>query len=101
MTHNVYGHITDRRLGEFFIEIQRVQFEKERVRLSAMGSVFMFFSFLLVGSILLTLQLLSITEFLVLLIATLIILIIATYPYVKSLKREEELLDQMSEKLRK
>jgi hypothetical protein len=99
MVHNVYGHITDKQLGEFYIEIQRLQLEKERVRIVAMGAIFMFFAFIVIGFILFMIKILLVGQFLLLLIAVLIILIIATFPYIRSLKKEEAILDQMKLRL--
>ena len=101
MIHNVYGHISDRKLGEFFLEVQRIQLEKERVRLAAMGAIAMFFTFLVVGPILFILGMFTLSEFLALHFVGLAILVIASYPYVRTLQKEENVLARMENKLKK
>ena len=81
------------------IKMQKLYLERDRVYMIAQAATYAFFSFLLVGMVGLMKGLFILEQFFALLFMGVIILLIASYPYMKSLMDEKKFLDILEEKL--
>ena len=80
------------------IELKKIHLEKERVFMIAQASTYMFFIFLLVGLTGLMLQKLEIEHFFFLLFLGILILLVSSHPYLKTIKDEKDFLDSLLKK---
>jgi hypothetical protein len=83
------------------IDLQKIYLERDRVSMIAKAATQMFFLFLLVGLIGVLKAFFTVQDFSLLLFIGITILLIATQPYIKSLKKEERFLDSIKEKIPK
>ena len=101
MRKSYYEQIATSDLGQIYVRIQEIQLLKQRAELPAFGSVFMFFAFMVVGPVLFVIKEITLGQFLLLLTAALVIFIIASAPYIASLKREQHALQELHKNLNK
>jgi hypothetical protein len=81
------------------IDLQKIYLERDRVSMIAHAATQMFFLFILVGLIGVLKAYFSVQDFTLLLFMGVAILLIASHPYIKSLKKEERFLESVREKI--
>ncbi|MGM5483422.1 MAG: hypothetical protein ACQER9_00725 [Nanobdellota archaeon] len=81
------------------IEMQKLYIERDRVKAISNAATYMFFIYILVGLIGILKSFFSVQEFLLLLVMAIAILLIASYPYTRSLKKEQIFLNKIEKKL--
>lgn len=82
------------------IKMQKLYLERDRVYMIAQASTYMFFLYLLVDFVGLLKGYFNIGQFFILLFMGIMILLIASYPYMKSLMDENKFLDLLESKLK-
>lgn len=82
------------------IRMQKLYLERDRVFMIAQAATYMFFLYLLVGLVGLLKDYFKIGQFFMLLFMGIIVLLIASYPYMKSLMDENHFLDVLESKVK-
>lgn len=82
------------------VHMQKIYLERNRVSMIAQSAIFTFFLYLLVGMIGLMKAYFNVQEFMIMLTMGLAILFIATHPYMKSLKDENDFLNSIEKKIK-
>lgn len=82
------------------IRMQKLYLERDRVYMISQAATYMFFLYLLAGLVGLMKGFFVIEQFFILLFMGVIILLIASYPYMRSLMDEKKFLDILEEKLK-
>jgi len=82
------------------IKLQKIRLERMKVHTVAQSATLMFFIYLLAGLIGVMKNFFSIKEFFILLIMGISILFIATSPYMKNIKQEFDILDDMEKNIK-
>jgi hypothetical protein len=95
----VDDNVTVEDITDVDIDLQKIYLERDRVSMVATAATQMFFLFLLVGLIGVLKQFFTVQDFSLLLFIGITILLIATQPYIKSLKKEEHFLESIRSKL--
>jgi len=83
------------------VKLQQLYLERDRVFMIAQAATYMFFIYLLVGLVGILKEIFTIQQFFFLLFFGVLILLIASNPYMKSLKEEKEFLDLIESKISK
>lgn len=94
-------NITIEEITSIDIDLQKIYLERDRVSMIAKAATQMFFLFLLIGLIGVLKSFFTVRDFGLLLFIGIAILLIATHPYIKSLKDEERFLESIRAKIPK
>ncbi len=82
------------------VKMQKIYLERDRVYMIAQSATNCFFLFLIVGLVGLLKNYFSMSQFFMLLFMSIIILLISSYPYMKSLLDEKYFLDYLESQLK-
>ena len=93
-------NVTVEEITSVDVTLQRIYLERSRVKMIAQAATYTFFIYLFVGMVGIIKSFFTITQFFVLLLMSVVILLVSSHPYMKSLKDEDDFLRDITEKIK-